>query len=74
MVGCQVSLRIADVAQTRFQHLFLRLFDNNFGSLEKLVMLYNATNVSASLVEFSNIDDVAPCIMLQHMIIVDRVQ
>ena len=68
--GCQVSLRIADVAQTRFQHSFLRLFDNNFGSLENLIMLFIATKVSASLVELSNIDDAASCVTQQHMIFV----
>ena len=45
----------------------LRLIDTNFESLENLMMLYIFGKLLASLVEFSNIDDVASCVTQQHM-------
>ena len=50
----------------------LRLLDTNFESLENLMMLYIVRKVLASLVEFSNIDDVASCVTQQHMIFVTK--
>ena len=50
----------------------LRLLDTNFQSLENLMMLYIIGKVLASLVEFSNIDDVASCVTPQHMIFVTK--
>ena len=48
----------------------LRLLDTNFESLENLVVSYIVRKVLASLVELSNVDDVASCVMQQHMIFV----
>ena len=45
----------------------LRLLDTNFESLKNLMMLYIVGKVLASLVEFSNVDDVASCVTQQHM-------
>ena len=50
----------------------LWLLDTNFQSLENLMMLYIIGKVLASLVEFSNIDDVASCVTPQHMIFVTK--
>ena len=50
----------------------LWLLDTNFQSLENLMMLYIIGKVLASLVEFSNIDDVASCVTQQHMIFVTK--
>ena len=50
----------------------LRLLDTNFESLENLMMLYIVRKVLASLVEFSNFDDVASCVTQQHMIFVTK--
>ena len=47
--------------------LTLRLLDTNFESLKNLMMLYIVGKVLASLVEFSNVDDVASCVTQQHM-------
>ena len=44
--------------------------DTNFESLENLMMLYTVRKVLASLVEFTNVDDVASCVTQQHMIFV----
>ena len=50
----------------------LRLLDTNFESLENLTMSYIVRKVSASLVEFSNVDDVASCVTQHHMIFVTK--
>ena len=50
----------------------LRLLGTNFESLENLMMLYIVRKVLASLVEFSNFDDVASCVTQQHMIFVTK--
>ena len=58
-------------------HLFrdkftLRLLDTNFESLENLMMLYIVRKVLASLVEFSNFDDVASFVTQQHLIFITK--
>lgn len=50
----------------------LRLLDTNFESLENLMMLYIVRKVLASLVEFSNFDDVASFVTQQHLIFITK--
>ena len=57
---------------TYILRFYLRLLDTNFESRENLMMLYIVRKVLASLVEFSNIDDVASCVTQQHMIFVKK--
>ena len=52
--------------------MLLRLLDTYFKSLENLMMLYMVRKVLASLVEFSNVDDVASCVTQQHIIFVTK--
>ena len=50
----------------------LRLLDTNFERPEKIIMSYTVRKVLASLVEFSNVDDVASCVAQEHMIFVTK--
>ena len=49
-----------------------RLFDSNVESFENLLRLYIIRQVLASVVEFTDVDDVITCVTQQHLIFTKR--